>query len=407
MSERRHTGAELRADGTRLEGVAVKYGDVARIPFPPGRERFDRGAFGNLESADLLLNVQHTRGRHLARTRGGGLELSDSPQRLVYTADLPNTTEARDTLELVKSGILRGTSIEFEARQEAREGGIRAIRAAYLTGLAVVDVPAYPASTVDARGAALVAVLEDSLEGRDREALIERMAGEAGITPSTVTQILRQEINAPPLERLEGFARALGVRLEALIDAVVTDGGDVSAYGRSLLVNIRQTGAGLAGAFRYNTETVTSDRGRDRKQVVAPGAFDFAIDAPDREINLIMGRSYDRPLASKRAGTLEISNSERELVFTVERLPDTTYAQDLRAGLASGAAVYGVQPLFQIPPPDVVPNAVETVPEVPGGDVMVERVNAAVLTALAVVARAPRGNPGTVEARARRRRLWL
>ena len=60
---------------------------------------------------------------------------------------------------------------------------------------------------------------------------IARMARAAGITPSTVTQILRAEIDLPPLDRLRGFAQALdGVSLVELIDAVVRDGANRENY---------------------------------------------------------------------------------------------------------------------------------------------------------------------------------
>ena len=77
----------------------------------------------------------------------------------------------------------------------------------------------------------------------------------------------------------------------------------------------------------------------------------------------------------------------------------------------SGAADYGVDLLYSIPPADVVPNAVEIVTE-PGTGVEIEVINRGVLQALAIVSRAPRGNGGRVEKRravtpARRSRLWL
>ena len=77
----------------------------------------------------------------------------------------------------------------------------------------------------------------------------------------------------------------------------------------------------------------------------------------------------------------------------------------------------GVAALYAIPPLAVVPGATETIPDVDNPDVTVEVVHAAILTALAVVTRPPRGNPGEVSERAaeganlggkqRRRRVWL
>ena len=99
------------------------------------------------------------------------------------------------------------------------------------------------------------------------------------------------------------------------------------------------------------------------------------------------------------------------LRFEVDTLPATSYATDLRAGMDSGAADYGVDALYSIPPADVVPDAV-TIETEPGTGVEIEVVHRAVLQAIAIVSRAPRGNGGRVERRARivtpaRRRLWL
>ena len=112
-----------------------------------------------------------------------------------------------------------------------------------------------------------------------------------------------------------------------------------------------------------------------------------------------------------RRGTLTLEDTPDALKFEVDTLPATSYATDLRAGMDSGAADYGVDLLYSIPPADVVPNAV-TIETEPGTGVEVEVINRAVLQALSVVSRAPRGNGGRVEKRARivtpaRRRIFL
>ena len=141
---------ELRkVEGRRLSGIAVTYGDTATLPF--GRERFEPGAFGDVGELDVVLNVQHQRSRPLARTGGGGLELADSATELRIAAELPETREAEDTLTLIRSGVLRGLSIEFSALKESMAGGVRSIERAALHGIGVVDSPAYPQSSVAAR----------------------------------------------------------------------------------------------------------------------------------------------------------------------------------------------------------------------------------------------------------------
>ena len=143
--ERRY--AELRQDGRRLTGTAIRYGEIAELPF--GFERFEPGAFQPI--GDAILNRQHDRGRPLARTGGGGLVLHDDASALRIEAALPQTRESEDTLSLVKAGVLRGLSIEFNATDEQQDGNVRVIRRARLSGVAVVDSGAYPGSTVEAR----------------------------------------------------------------------------------------------------------------------------------------------------------------------------------------------------------------------------------------------------------------
>jgi len=62
----------------------------------------------------------------------------------------------------------------------------------------------------------------------------------------------------------------------------------------------------LRGSFPYGSLAVLSDggrRGRPRKERFAPRAFGFRVEDPEAEIHLLAGHSFDRPLASKRAGT--------------------------------------------------------------------------------------------------------
>ena len=324
---------ELRQEGRVLSGTAIQYGEIASMPF--GRERFEPGAFRGVESADVILNASHDRARPLARTGGAGLVVTDSREALKIRAELPETRESDDVLTLIKTGVLRGLSLEFRAVDERLDGGdIRVVERAELRGVGVVDRPAYKGSVVSAR------------------------------------------------------------------------------------FEVRQQGRGLAGRFEYNRARIISNRGRRRKSTIRPGAFRFTIEDESYEINLLLGRDYDQVLASRNAGTLQLADGPDALSFTVDQLPDTTYARDFLAALAGSAILPGVVALYSIPPPEIVPDAVEIVPEPDNPGVDVEYVNAALLTALGVVSRQPRGNPGEVAARAaerdpiggkphRRRRVWL
>ena len=329
----------------------MQYGTEALVP-GVGRERFARFAFSRWlrSGADVAVNVMHESDLIIATRHRGDLSLHDTPEALRMAAELRSGDAYDSVLELVGDGLTRGLSVEFHALAERRTADRRTIMDATLPALGIVDDPAYPASRVE----------------------------------------------------------------------------------------VRAGGRALSGEFRYNTPRVTRDRGPRRKVRVASGAFSWQLEAfrelqaefgeklaeaieagaeavrdRAREVQLIAGRSYDAPLASLRTGTLTIEDTPEALRFEVERLPDTTYAADLRAGMDAGAADYGVDALYSIPPADVVPEAV-TIETEPGTEVEVEVVHRAVLQALAVVSRAPRGNGGRVERRrrviagtTRRHRIWI
>ena len=149
--ERRYCELRGGGEGRSLAGALVRYGDVAVLPWGV-RERIEPGAFGaDVVESDVVLNVHHDRSRPIARTQGGGLELTDGADALAMSADLPETREADDALALVRAGVLRGLSVEFRVLDERLENGTRVITRARLEGAGVVDKPAYPASKVQAR----------------------------------------------------------------------------------------------------------------------------------------------------------------------------------------------------------------------------------------------------------------
>ena len=88
--ERRYVELRAAPDGRRLEGVAVRYGDTARLPW--GRERVEAGAFA--PTGDVILNASHERAAPLARV-GAGLTLDDTAERLAFSAELPATRGGR------------------------------------------------------------------------------------------------------------------------------------------------------------------------------------------------------------------------------------------------------------------------------------------------------------------------
>ena len=137
---------ELRADDSRespgrLVGVLLTYGERAG-------DRPEVFEAGSLTFADdgLVLNRQHSRQspimRFVPQIRGN---------ELVIDSALPNTTAGRDAAKEIRSGLLRGLSVEFIAKREENRGGLRRILAGVLRGAGLVDDPSYTGSSVALR----------------------------------------------------------------------------------------------------------------------------------------------------------------------------------------------------------------------------------------------------------------
>ena len=145
LLERRFS--ELIQKGRTIEGIALRYGEVATgAPFP---ERFEAGAFSPI--GDIPFTVQHDRRRIIARNGGGGLEIQDTTESLKIRAKLLETREAQDAHLMISNGLLRGLSIEFYPTSESQENGVRVLSKAVLTTISAVDDPAYDGSHIEAR----------------------------------------------------------------------------------------------------------------------------------------------------------------------------------------------------------------------------------------------------------------
>ena len=154
-------------------------------------------------------------------------------------------------------------------------------------------------------------------------------------------------------------------------------------------LEVRQGGRSVRGSFPYGRLATLSSRGSVRKERFSPNAFDFAIDDPEREINLLVGHDYGQPLASKLEGTLELADTRAAVVFEAF-LPleseQPTWMRDAVLSINSGL-FRGLSPGFQIPPVTAVRNAEELLPEPGNPGVMIRQVNKAVLFEFSVVTR--------------------
>ena len=139
MKSEQRFATELRAeDGRRISGVVLAYGVVAVLPW--GEEKFEPHAF-DIDSADILLTIQHNPARPVART-GAGLTLRNSSKALLMEAEILRTREGDAALVNIKGGVLRGLSVEFRTLAERQEAGVRIIERAELLGISIIDNPA-------------------------------------------------------------------------------------------------------------------------------------------------------------------------------------------------------------------------------------------------------------------------
>lgn len=167
----------------------------------------------------------------------------------------------------------------------------------------------------------------------------------------------------------------------------------------------RASGAmSLRGKFPYGKAAVLSDGGRSgrpRKEVIAARAFSYRVGRPDEDIHLLIGHSYDRPLASRGAGTLDLVDADDALTFTAEiteEMQTVSYVQDFLAAYRAGLIV-GLSPGFRIPPERVVPKAEEVTEEDPAlGMALIRTIFAALLYEISLVTR-PAYSETEVEAR--------
>lgn len=97
---------------------------------------------------EAVFNLHHDPGKPLARI-GAGLQLQDGPEVMRAAVELPDTTEGRDAMTLVRSGVLRGFSLELEPTADRQDGDDLVIERAEVHGLALVARPAFGDSVVD------------------------------------------------------------------------------------------------------------------------------------------------------------------------------------------------------------------------------------------------------------------
>ena len=204
----------------------------------------------------------------------------------------------------------------------------------------------------------------------------------------------------------------------------------------------------LRGRFPYSPGpgrgmATVADRGRTRKERIAGDAFGWQMrefakvqqelgrvieesvdkariellrqELERRNVHILAGHSYDRPLGDLRSGTATVVSTREAVAFEVN-LPDEdkmpSYMRDTVAMIEAGLTG-GVSPGFKVPPASAVRDAEGLEPEPGNPAVQVRVINQAVLFEMSVVTRAAYSETD-IDVRAlaelgqvRRRRAWL
>ena len=119
----------------RLVGTVLTYGQRAK----DRAEVFEKDSL-SWPTDGVVLNRQHARGAPIMRVipelRGDAL---------VIDTELPDTSSGRDAATEIRSGLMRGLSVSFQAQRQAFVGGVRRIQSAAMTAIGLVDSPSYNA----------------------------------------------------------------------------------------------------------------------------------------------------------------------------------------------------------------------------------------------------------------------
>ena len=133
----------------KLEGYAYRWGDDGHADGM--RETIEPGAFSDSMDDSLFLS-QHNPDKLLGR-EGKNMELIEDDKGLKFSITLPDTTEARDAYNLVKSGIIDGVSVGMDARETESEidGDMRVIKKTRLREISLTPTPVYKQTEVSAK----------------------------------------------------------------------------------------------------------------------------------------------------------------------------------------------------------------------------------------------------------------
>jgi HK97 family phage prohead protease len=111
-----NTPLEIREKGegksTTIAGLATPYNTLSEEIWG-FYEIIEPGAFGDLSREDVYAAPHHDPRQIIGRVSAGTLRLDDREDGLYFEVDLPDTTAAKDLIESVKRGDIKGNSFTF------------------------------------------------------------------------------------------------------------------------------------------------------------------------------------------------------------------------------------------------------------------------------------------------------
>lgn len=157
------------------------------------------------------------------------------------------------------------------------------------------------------------------------------------------------------------------------------------AHGSALELRTEGGATRLRATFPYGAETELAP---GRREVIASRAFGARIEAGE-DIYLLSGHDFEKPLASRAAGTLKLTDTDAALVIEATIDANTTWSRDFLAAHASGL-IRGLSPGFLVAPGG---ERIES-----RGEALVRTVTAAALFEVSAVTR-PAYDGAQIEAR--------
>ncbi len=110
----------------------------------------------------------------------------------------------------------------------------------------------------------------------------------------------------------------------------------------------------LSGRFPYGRETIlraAGNGGPELREVFAPRAFNMRIEHRNRNIHLLAGHDFAKPMASLGARTLDLTDTDDALLIEARidpALANVSYIADMLSSIKAGLII-GLSPGFRVP----------------------------------------------------------